>query len=90
MIVKGLFELVFMLLSVVFAPINLPDLPPGIQSVVDEFMNILLSGFGLVSVFINFQTLKWLIPVLVVVINLDKVWTLIMFILRKIPFLGIK
>ena len=35
MIVKGLLELVFGLLKIVFAPINLPDLPDGIASVLD-------------------------------------------------------
>lgn len=90
MIIKGLFELVFALLQIVFAPINLPDLPDGIQSVLDEFIQIMASAVGLLGIFVDLSVVKWLIPVVLVVANFDKVWKMIMFILRKIPFLGIE
>ena len=90
MIIKGLFELVFALLQIVFAPINLPGLPEGIQSVLDELQSVLVGALGLFSVFVDLNVVKWLIPIVLVIVNLDKVWRLIMFILRKIPFLGIE
>ncbi len=90
MIVKGLMEMVFGLLKIVFAPINLPQLPSGIQSVLDQLQSILIGAVGLLGVFIDWSVVKWLIPVVIVVANFDKVWSLIMFILRKIPFLGIE
>lgn len=90
LIVKGLMELVFGLLQIVFAPINLPDLPDGIQSVLDELVDVLVSAVGLVSVFLDWQVVKWLIPVVLVIANFEKVWNMIMFILRKIPFLGVE
>lgn len=90
MIIKGLFELVFGLLSIVFAPIDLPDLPDAVQSVVDRFVDLITSVIGLVGVFVDMEVLKVLIPVVIVIANLDKLWNMIMFILRKIPFLGIE
>lgn len=90
MIIKGLFELVFGLLQIVFAPINLPDLPDTIQNVLDRLMDVMKSAVGLFGVFFDMNVVKILIPVVLVVVNLDKVWNLIMFILRKIPFLGIE
>lgn len=90
MIIKGLFELVFVLLKIVFAPINLPDLPLVIQNVLDRLLEAMISGMGLLSVFVDLDVLMILIPVVIVVVNLDRVWGLIMFVLRKIPFLGIK
>ena len=33
---------------------------------------------------------KILLPLVVVLVNFDEVWSMIMFVLRKIPFLGIK
>lgn len=90
MIVKGLMEMVFGLLKIVFAPINLPQLPSGIQSVLDQLKDVLIGAVGLLGVFIDWAVVKWLIPVVLVVANFDKVWSLIMFILRKIPFLGIE
>lgn len=90
MIIKGLFELVFGLLKIVFAPINLPDLPTGIQSVLNELQSVLIGALGLFGIFVDLSVVKWLIPVVLVIVNLDKVWNLIMFVLRKIPFLGIE
>lgn len=90
MIVRFLLELIFGLLQIVFAPINLPDLPAGIQSIIDRFVDIITSAVGLLSVFVDFNVVKWLIPVAVAVILFDRIWKLIMFILRKIPFVGVQ
>ena len=90
MIIKGLFELVFGLLQIVFAPINLPDLPSGIQSIIDQLVNLMVSAVGLFGVFFDLNVVKFLIPVVLVIVNLDRIWNMIMFILRKIPFLGIE
>lgn len=90
MIIKGLFELVFGLLKIVFAPINLPDLPSTVQGVVDKFIDLITSVIGIVGIFVDMEVLKILVPVVIVIANLDKAWNMIMFILRKIPFLGIK
>lgn len=90
MIVKGLFELVFGLLQIVFAPINLPDLPEGIASVLDELIDVLAGAVGLFGIFVDLTVVRWLIPVVLIIVNFDKVWNLIMFIFRKIPFLGIE
>lgn len=90
MIIKGLFELILGLLKIVFAPISLPALPDGIQNVLDELLNVLTSAVGLLGIFVDLSVVKWLIPIVLVIANFDKVWSLIMFILRKIPFLGIE
>ena len=90
MIVKGLLELVFGLLRIVFAPINLPDLPEGIANVLNELIDVLAGVVGLFGVFVDLSVVRWLIPVVLIIVNFDKVWNVIMFILRKIPFLGIE
>ena len=45
MIIKGIFELVYTLLSVVLAPFSLPALPDGIQSIFDEIVGYLTPPF---------------------------------------------
>ena len=90
MIVKGICELVYSLLSIVFSPVQLPQMPEGVQNVFDELLEVLKGSVGLASVFLDFNVIKWLIPVVLVVANFEKVWNMIMFILRKIPFLGIE
>lgn len=90
MIIKGLLELIFSLLQVIFSPINIPALPDGIQDVLDEFVNWILSGYTILDIFVDMSVVKYLIPIVIVISNLDKVWSFIMFILRKIPFIGVE
>ena len=90
MIIEGLLNLIFTLLEFIFSPIQVPDLPEAVQSVIDRLVQIMADAVGLLGIFVNLELLKILLPVVIVIINLDRVWKLIMFILRKIPFLGIE
>lgn len=90
MIIKGLFNLVLSLLQIIFAPINLPDLPIGLQNIFDGLLSAMLSAIGLFEVFVRPSTLQLLIPIVIVLVNFEKLWNGIMFILKKIPFLGIE
>ncbi len=90
MILEAVFNLVSGLIRLVFGWINLPDMPEAVMSVIDELFTILQGSIGLLSVFVDISMVKILLPVLLIVINFEKVWKFTMFILRKIPFLGIE
>lgn len=90
MIIEGLLNLFVGLLEVVFSWVNVPELPASVTSVIDELFDILAGSVGLLSIFIDFNMVRLLLPVLVIVINFDEAWKLTMFILRKIPFLGMQ
>lgn len=90
MIIKGLFNLVLSLLQLIFAPINLPPLPDGLQNIFDGLLSAMLSAVGLFEVFVRPSTLQLLIPIVIVLVNFEKLWNGIIFILKKIPFLGIE
>ena len=90
MIIEGLLNLFVGLLEVVFSWVNVPELPESVSSVIDELFGYLSGSVGLLSIFIDFSMVRILLPVLVIVIKFDEAWKLTMFILRKIPFLGIK
>ena len=78
------------MIKTVFGWINLPQLPDEVMSIIDQLFDILSGAMGLLSVFMDINMLKILLPVLLIVINFDEAYKLTMFILRKIPFLGIK
>lgn len=90
MIIKGILELFFSLLQIVFSPISLPPLPVGVSKVLDQCINWIMGGYDLVGVFVDLSMVKALIPIVIVIANLDKIWSFIMFILRKIPFIGVE
>lgn len=90
MLIEGLLELIFAMLQFVFAPISIPPFPDGVQNVVAQLTQVLIDSVGLLGVFVDLNVLKWMIPIVIIVIELDKIWMLIMFILRKIPFVGIE
>lgn len=90
MIIKGIFELVYNLLELVLTPINIPALPGGIQSIADRLLSILTSSVGLLCLFVRSSTLKLLIPAVLIIINVEHIYDGIMWILKKLPFVGIE
>lgn len=89
LIVESVLTLFADALKVIFQWINLPQVPSNIQTVIDQFFEYLRSGMGFVYIFFDMSLVKILLPLLIVVINFDKVYKLVMFVLRKIPFLGV-
>ena len=89
MILEAVFNLISGLVKIVFGWINLPDLPGSITSVIDELFALISGSVGIIGIFVDLNMVKILFPVLLIVINFDDVWKFTMFILRKIPFLGI-
>ena len=65
-------------------------MPEAVTSVIDELFALLRGSVGMLGVFVDLSMLKILLPVLLIVINFEHVWKFTMFILRKIPFLGIE
>lgn len=90
MIIKGIFNLVYTLLSIVLAPFSLPQLPEGIQTIFDEIVGYLTGAVGLLCVFVRPTTLQLLIPAVIIVINAEHIWNGILWILKKLPFVGIE
>ena len=89
LIVESVLTLFVDALKVIFQWINLPQVPSNIQTVIDQFFEYLRSGMGFVYIFFDMSLVKILLPLLIAVINFDKVYKLVMFVLRKIPFLGV-
>lgn len=90
MIIKSLFSLIISLLDIVFGWVNFPPMP----SVIDEAFTTLLSymemGIGFVWLIVPREMVLAVVPVILVLSNFDKLYTVVMWVLRKIPFLGIK
>lgn len=90
MIVKGLLDLMYNLLDLVLTPFSLPQLPEGIQNIFDTVVTYMTSAVGLLCIFVRPTTLQLLIPAVIVVINAEHIWNGIIWILKKLPFVGIE
>lgn len=90
MILEAVFNLFITALEAIFSWINLPQMPESITSMVDTFESLMFDNLSCLSFFVRISTVKILLPLLLVVVNFDRVWSFTMFILRKIPFLGIE
>ena len=90
MIIEALLNLIKVLLNVVFGWINLPQFPETLTSSIDSFLSILFDNVSLLGFFIRPLTLTVAIPVLIILLNFERVYKFTMWIIKKIPFLGIK
>jgi len=89
MIVQGIMELVMVLLTNVLSFISIPAFPQQFTSAIDMVLNdFLFQNLGLIGFFVRWNTILVAVPLVIVIVNLDKMYALVIWILRKIPILG--
>ena len=85
-----LFDGLYWLCDFLFGWINIPSLPVALSSSIDSFLSLIFDNLSLLGFFIRPETLRLVIPLVIVLINFELIYKLIMWIAKKIPFLGIK
>lgn len=89
MIIELILNLLKTLLFAVFSWINIPQLPADITSSLNGFIDLIFDNLTFLGFFIRPTTITLVIPILIILINFDKVYKLTMWILKKIPMLNI-
>jgi hypothetical protein len=89
-IIETIFNFLMTTLETVFGWVSLPEFPAQLAATVEGFEDLIFGNTQMLSFFVRISTVKILVPLVIVVVNFDKVWKLTMFILRKIPMLGIE
>ncbi len=90
MIFKTIIDALVAVIKAALSFINLPQVPNEIKSGFEWLFSQLQNAVLLIDFFVPWRLIQVLIPLLLLVINLDKVYNFIMWILRKIPMLSIK
>ena len=90
MIIEAVFDLAVAAIKLIFGWISLPAFPETLENTLTTYEDLIFDNLSMLSFFVRISTVKVLVPLVLVVVNFDKVYKLTMFILRKIPFLGIK
>lgn len=89
MILQALLTLLFDFVNFVFSLFpDLPQVPTEFSHSIDVFFDTIFSGIGLFGILVRPLTLTLIIPIVILLINFDKIWSIIMWVVRKIPFLG--
>lgn len=91
MIIKGLFNLIYTFLSVILTPFEIiPDVPSMFSSTMNNFINFIIAPIRIVLYFVDPNMMKVAIPVVLVIINMEHIWDGIIWVLKKLPFVGIE
>ena len=90
MIIKGLFSLIIALLNIVFGWVSLPAMPSAVDEAFNMLLSYMQSGIGFVWLIVPRDLVLVVIPVILILSDFDKLYTVVMWVLRKIPFLGIQ
>lgn len=85
-----LWDFLEFLIHLLFDWINIPAFPEDLNNSVNEFLNLIFNNLGFLGFFIRPQTLKIVIPLLIFLFNFKYIYKLVMWIIRKLPFLSIK
>lgn len=68
----------------------LPSVPTAVTDIVSFVFDLIYDGYTLASVFIDMDFLIVVVPIAILISQFERVIALVMFVLKKIPFLGIK
>lgn len=89
MIIESLMSLVYKLLSVVISPVNIPGLDASSQASMTEFIGWLSSAAGFFKLVLPINFTAYFV-IFFALFAWDHLYPFIMWVLRKIPFLGIE
>lgn len=89
-IFESIGEFLLNILQFAFGWINLPDMPVEITSSINSFLDLIFNNLSLLGIFIRPITLMIVVPLILILINFEMVYKIIIWIVRKIPFLNVR
>lgn len=91
MIFEWLFDAGLMFIDAILTLLDvLPSMPDKAVTAINVFFDFLFNGVCLISLLVDMDILLMLIPIVVAIVNLEDLYYLIIFVLKKIPFISIK
>ena len=90
MILKMVLGLMQSILSFVLGLLPLPDVPAWLVELTETILGYMKNGMGIVLFFVPQVVLQGAIDIIIVVWTLFHCYNLVMWVLRKIPMLGIE
>lgn len=89
MIVSSILDLLKFLITTIFGILpNIPSMPETLTNGINTFLDIIFDNVGLLGLFVPIDVMKIAIPIAIIIINFDHIYKLTLWILKKIPMLG--
>lgn len=86
MILKAIFEMILQLIKGAFGILpNIINLPENIYISINHVFDIIFNNLNLLGLFVRIDTIKSLVPLVIMVINFEHIYHFIMWIIKKIP-----
>ena len=90
MIVEALLNLIKFLITTVFGILpSLPDFDISLLESVDYVIELIFSHAGLLGFFVNIDTIKLFVPLIILAINFEHIYHFAMWLIKKLP-IGVK
>lgn len=84
------FELLFVIVQLLFGWINIPPFPISLKASINSFLDLIFNNLTFLGFFIRPATLKIVIPLCIFLFSFKYIYRLTMWIIKKIPMLNIK
>lgn len=82
----SLISLVFAIINLLFGLLpNIPAMPDTLNSYINQFLDLIFNNSGLVGFFLPMNVVKISLPIVLVIVNFKYIYSLIMWIVRKLP-----
>lgn len=90
MIIKALLDLVYGVFSILTSAINIPALPSAVSGFLGTAIDYMSFGAGFLSAWVDTGYLFGLFKIVLSVEAGTWLYKIVMYVIRKIPFFGIK
>lgn len=90
MLIMLLLDVFFGVLHMLFSIVQLPPVPDQLLTYMYDFFGILQSAMGFVWLVVSQDLVLVLLPIVVVVSQFKNIYNLLMWVVKKIPMLGVQ
>ena len=90
MIFEVILNAIKILLFTVLGFINLPSFPAEFENGIENILDLAFDNLGMLGLILPWSIITIGVPLLILIVNMDKLYKAMMWIIRKIPMLGIK
>lgn len=86
MIIEWLFASIIGVIKTLFSIVpNLPSISSEILSMLTDFLSLIFDNLTLLGFFIRISTIKLFVPLIILVVNFEHVYKIIIWLIKKIP-----